>query len=226
MSPVALSPQGKSQLESAGGPTDALRRSAERANSSLLKRSVDVAGAAGLLLFLFPTFCLIALLVKLDSHGPVFFRQERYGKSGKPFAMFKFRSMTCMESSGTFVQASANDSRVTRIGRLLRATSIDELPQLINVLRGEMSLVGPRPHAIAMDDHFASIIPNYSSRYLVRPGLTGLAQISGHRGPTVGHDSMNRRLRRDLAYVRRWSFQQDIKVLFGTPLALMGPNAL
>ncbi|WP_222875556.1 sugar transferase [Terrihabitans soli] len=207
------------------GTYDLLLRSADQANSSLLKRVLDIFGSLALLLFLLPTFALIAIAIKLDSPGPVFFRQERYGRGCKIFRMFKFRSMVCMESTGAFVQASQDDCRITRVGRFLRATSLDELPQLINVLRGEMSVVGPRPHAVAMDDYFAASFPNYMSRYLVRPGLTGLAQISGYRGPTVGLEPIRRRVKCDLAYIRRWSLLSDMKVLVRTPLSLFGPNA-
>jgi putative colanic acid biosynthesis UDP-glucose lipid carrier transferase len=199
---------------------------AEAANSAILKRSLDIIVSAGLLAFLAPSLLLIAFLIRLESDGPALFRQKRFGRGGKVFTLLKFRSMRVQESDGSFIQARTADPRVTPFGRWLRRTSIDELPQLLNVLKGDMSLVGPRPHAIAMDQYYARLIPRYSDRLLVRPGLTGLAQISGLRGPTNTIEEISSRLRRDRAYVRRWSFLLDLKILLRTPLSLFGPNAL
>jgi putative colanic acid biosynthesis UDP-glucose lipid carrier transferase len=173
-----------------------------------------------------PIMLLIAGLILLEGSGPVLFRQERYGRGLRIFVLYKFRTMSVCESSGSFTQATPFDPRVTRIGRFLRRTSLDELPQLFNVLRGDMSLVGPRPHAVAMDVAYAPLIPNYSERHLVRPGLTGLAQVSGYRGPTDATHKIRARLRCDRAYIRCWSIHLDIKILLRTPLALFGPNAL
>jgi putative colanic acid biosysnthesis UDP-glucose lipid carrier transferase len=199
---------------------------AEAMNSSVLKRSLDIIIASSLLVFLLPSLLLIALIIRWDSDGPALFRQKRFGRGGRVFTLLKFRSMCVQESEGAFIQARSADPRVTTLGRWLRRTSIDELPQLINVLRGDMSLVGPRPHALAMDQYYADLLPRYSDRLLVRPGLTGLAQISGLRGPTNTMDQMARRLRRDRAYVRRWSPLLDLKILARTPRSLFGPNAL
>lgn len=195
-------------------------------NRSRAKRSLDVAAAGSLILILLPALLLIAFLIRLESRGPALFRQERYGVGRRVFVMYKFRSMTVMETSGGFVQARAGDRRVTRVGRLLRRTSLDELPQLMNVLKGDMSLVGPRPHAVAMDDAYAGVISRYDERHLVRPGVTGLAQVCGYRGPTDTLAKIESRVWRDRVYIRRWSFFLDIKLLARTPLALLDPNAL
>lgn len=202
-----------------------LRKRAERVNRSFGKRAVDVVCAGLGLAFLAPLLLLVALLIKLDSKGPVFFRQQRYGMGRKPFMIFKFRSMSCMEATGAFRQATSDDTRVTRVGRLLRRTSIDEIPQLINVLMGDMSLVGPRPHALAMDDVYAEMIDGYVDRHLVRPGLTGLAQIGGYRGPTADVEMINGRLRLDRAYIHSWSVLGDIVIMARTPFRLFDRGA-
>jgi len=196
------------------------------ANTSILKRSLDIIVSTGLLVFLAPSLAIIAILIRLESDGPALFRQRRFGRDGKTFILYKFRSMRVQESEGSFVQARSCDPRVTPFGHWLRRSSIDELPQLFNVLKGDMSLIGPRPHALAMDQHYIRIIPRYSDRLLVRPGLTGLAQISGFRGPTNTIEDISKRLGRDRAYVRRWSFMLDLKILARTPISLFGPNAL
>lgn len=194
-------------------------------NASRFKRSLDVAGAAALLAFFFPVMLIIALAIRLETPGPILFRQRRYGAGRQIFTMLKFRSMRVLETEGAFRQVSAGDARITRVGAFLRRASLDELPQLFNVLRGDMSLVGPRPHAVAMDDTFGRIIPNYVERHLVRPGLTGLAQIEGYRGPTDALDKIEMRLRCDRAYIRRWTPLYDVKILLQTPLRLLTPNA-
>jgi putative colanic acid biosynthesis UDP-glucose lipid carrier transferase len=203
-----------------------LHARAQQANTAFLKRSLDIIVSGALLAFLAPSLLLIAVLIRLESDGPALFRQRRFGRNGKVFTLLKFRSMKVQESDGAFIQARSADPRVTPLGRWLRRTSIDELPQLFNVLIGDMSLVGPRPHALAMDQHYVRLIPRYSDRLLVRPGLTGLAQISGLRGPTNTIDDISKRLNRDRAYVRRWSFLLDLKILARTPFSLFGPNAL
>lgn len=197
-----------------------LAKKSEIVNQSRLKRAVDFTGALFGLVLLAPLLLMVALLIKLDTPGPVFFRQQRYGQGRTPFHIYKFRSMNCMESSGSFRQAKSDDARVTRVGRVLRRTSIDEVPQLINVLKGEMSLVGPRPHALAMDDAYDRTMPNYADRHLVRPGLTGLAQVEGYRGPTTEDAQISGRVRLDRAYIRTWSIAQDIRILFYTPFKL------
>ncbi|GJD52179.1 hypothetical protein OPKNFCMD_4941 [Methylobacterium crusticola] len=204
-----------------------LDRRAATINLAVTKRATDLAIAAVALLFLLPVFAVVALLIKAESRGPVFFRQRRYGVGQRTFLILKFRTMTVLESTGAFQQAVVNDARVTRIGRFLRRSSLDEMPQLLNVLIGDMSLVGPRPHAIAMDDAYAQAVRDYDDRFLVRPGLTGLAQISGYRGPTDTHDKIARRIARDRAYIRRWSLLLDLAIMMRTPIALVkDPNAL
>lgn len=202
-----------------------LLRKAEAANTSRLKRLVDVSGALLGLMFLWPLFIVVAIAIRMDSAGPAVFRQSRYGANRKPFMIYKFRTMTVMESNGAFVQARADDARVTRVGKFLRQTSIDELPQLLNVLRGDMSLVGPRPHAIAMDDTFGKTVPGYLDRHLVRPGLTGLAQVEGHRGPTASNEAIEARLAHDRVYIRNWSIWLDIRIILMTPIRLLSHKA-
>jgi lipopolysaccharide/colanic/teichoic acid biosynthesis glycosyltransferase len=195
-------------------------------NRSLVKRCIDVLVAFLALLVLAPVGLLIALAIKIESRGPVLFWQLRYGRNRSSFYICKFRSMTVTESKGDFTQATRNDARVTRVGRFLRKTSLDELPQLYNVLRGEMSLVGPRPHAIAMDDAFAEVISNFNDRHLVRPGLTGLAQVAGFRGPTEALEHIEYRVHHDRLYIDKWSVVLDMKIMLRTVVALTGPNAL
>ncbi len=171
------------------------------------------------LVALLPLFAVVAVAIKLDSRGPVFYRQLRTGKDGKTFNILKFRTMT-VESGNKVVQATRNDARVTRVGRILRKTSIDELPQLINVLMGDMALVGPRPHAIEHDKYYGSVLPMYKKRFAVRPGLTGWAQIHGLRGETETLDKMEQRIRADLEYIRNRSFRLDLAIIFMTPLVI------
>jgi putative colanic acid biosysnthesis UDP-glucose lipid carrier transferase len=195
-------------------------------NQSIAKRCIDVLLASLALLVLAPVGLLIALAIKIESRGPVLFWQLRYGRNRSSFYICKFRSMTVTESKGNFTQASRDDVRVTRVGRFLRRTSLDELPQLYNVLRGEMSLVGPRPHAIAMDDAFAEVISNFHDRHLVRPGLTGLAQVAGYRGPTEALEHIEYRVHHDRLYISKWSVLLDMKIMVRTVFTLTGPNAL
>lgn len=202
-----------------------LYRRAELINRCTTKRAMDFLIAILALVFLLPALMVICIAIRLDSPGPILFRQERYGANRRVFMLYKFRSMNVMEASGAFTQARRADSRITRVGAILRRTSLDELPQLFNVLRGEMSLVGPRPHAVAMDQAFAQLLPNYTDRHFVRPGLTGLAQVAGHRGPTEGTEQIKARLRYDRAYIRKWSVMLDLRLIVETPLKLLGPNA-
>ena len=195
-------------------------------NKSASKRILDALFAIILIIVLFPGLLVIALGIFIDSPGPVLFRQERYGKDKKVFRVFKFRTMRVAESAGPFIQAKRGDSRLTRLGWILRHTSLDELPQLLNVVKGDMSLVGPRPHAVPMDDLFGAILPGYSDRHLVRPGITGLAQVRGYRGPTETATAISVRLRHDRAYIQRWSIWLDLKILARTPAALIHKNAL
>jgi lipopolysaccharide/colanic/teichoic acid biosynthesis glycosyltransferase len=165
---------------------------------------------------------LAALAIKLDSPGPVLFRQTRHGLGREPFRILKFRSMTATEEDGPVRQATREDARVTRVGRWLRRFNIDELPQLLNVIRGDMSLVGPRPHAIAHDQVFEGQLPYYTRRYRVRPGLTGWAQVNGLRGPTDTREKIERRVRYDLDYIARRSHWLDLKILV---LTVVSPAA-
>lgn len=202
-----------------------LSQRAETINTSKLKRAIDLIGAAALIVVFAPVMIMIAIAIKIESGGPVFFRQQRYGLDRKKFGLVKFRSMIVMESTGAFQQARVGDKRITRVGAFLRRSSLDELPQLFNVLKGEMSLVGPRPHAAAMDDTYDLIVRNYADRHLVRPGLTGLAQVQGFRGPTHQQAQIERRLGCDRAYIRHWSVAYDLKILLLTPVRLLNPNA-
>ncbi len=193
----------------------------------LLKAVEDRVLAALLLVLLSPLMALIALAVRLDSPGPVLFRQSRAGLNNRPFELLKFRSMAvCTDTPSAVVQAVRNDPRVTRVGALLRRSSLDELPQLLNVLRGEMSLVGPRPHALAHETHYSQLIADYLSRQRMKPGMTGWAQINGLRGETDTPEKMRRRVQADLYYIEHWSVWLDIRILLLTPfVALIDKNA-
>jgi Undecaprenyl-phosphate glucose phosphotransferase len=182
------------------------------------KRVFDVAAATVGLLAIAPLLLAVALAVRIDSPGPILFRQTRGGFNGRTFRILKFRTMHVMEDGPTIAQASPHDNRVTRVGRWLRRSSIDELPQLINVLRGDMSLVGPRPHALAHDAHYTRLISNYPYRHHVKPGITGWAQVNGFRGETSTVSLMKQRVELDLWYVTNWSFWLDLRILFGTAL--------
>ena len=191
-----------------------------------LKRAMDILVAGGALLFFAPLLALVALLIKLESPGPVLFRQSRGGLNGQAFTIFKFRSMRCQENGSKVVQAKRDDDRITTVGRIIRKTSIDELPQLINVLKGDMSVVGPRPHALAHDEQYGAQIANYHLRFRARPGLTGLAQIKGLRGGTNEVEAMAARVDADNEYIERWTLSGDIKILLMTvPHLLMAENA-
>jgi polysaccharide biosynthesis protein PslA len=181
----------------------------------VLKRALDLTVASIALVSLSPLLAAIAVAIKLDSPGPVFFRQKRYGFNQQPFGVFKFRSMRA-DAGAAFRQATRNDSRITRVGAVLRRTNLDELPQLINVLRGEMSLVGPRPHALAHDRSFERRIALYARRHNVRPGITGWAQVNGFRGETLTDLDMERRVACDLHYIDNWSIWFDIQIMVQT----------
>jgi Undecaprenyl-phosphate glucose phosphotransferase len=182
----------------------------------LAKRAFDTCIASLGLLLCSPFLLLVALAIKLDSRGPVFFRQTRHGYNNEVIRVLKFRSMTTTEDGRHFIQAVKNDPRVTRIGRILRRTNIDELPQLANVLLGEMSIVGPRPHPIALNEAFAERIFPLSRRHKVKPGITGWAQVNGYRGETDTVEKMQRRIECDLFYIDNWSFLLDIKIILMT----------
>jgi putative colanic acid biosynthesis UDP-glucose lipid carrier transferase len=180
------------------------------------KRALDLTLATAFLLGAWPLLLGIALGIKLDSTGPVLFRQTRYGKDGEPIGVFKFRTMTVTEDGGEVRQATRNDARVTRLGAFLRRSSLDELPQLVNVLRGDMSLVGPRPHAVAHNQYYRTQILEYMLRHKVKPGITGWAQVNGWRGETDTLEKMIERVRFDLEYIRRQSLAFDLRILFLT----------
>jgi Undecaprenyl-phosphate glucose phosphotransferase len=191
-----------------------------------VKRCLDILMAGSALIVLSPVLVMVAIAIKLDSRGPILFRQRRSGFNGRTFEILKFRTMTVLED-GTFIrQAQCSDSRVTRVGKLLRRTSIDELPQLINVLEGSMSLVGPRPHAVAHDIEFDKLVRNYAFRHRVRPGLTGWAQVNGCRGLTPTRESIERRVKHDLWYIDNWSFTLDFTIMLQTVVEVArGRNA-
>ncbi len=174
-----------------------------------------------------PLMVLIAIAVKLDSPGPVFFKQRRHGLNRRVIEVRKFRTMRVMEDGAEIRQACAGDDRVTRLGKFLRSTSLDELPQLVNVLRGEMSLVGPRPHALIHDDQYGEMLERYANRHCVKPGITGWAQVQGFRGPTETPDKMSKRVEADLYYIDNWSLWFDLKILTMTLfVGLKHKNAL
>jgi putative colanic acid biosynthesis UDP-glucose lipid carrier transferase len=190
----------------------------------VLKRLTDIVVSAGSLLLLAPFLMAVALAVKATSQGPSIFKQRRYGLDGRPFSVYKFRTMTVAEDGDVVRQATATDARVTPIGRWLRKYSIDELPQLINVLQGRMSLVGPRPHAVAHNEMYRKVIKGYMIRHKVLPGMTGLAQVSGLRGETRSVEEMEARVQCDLEYLRNWSFWLDMKILIFTALKVVRDN--
>lgn len=185
-------------------------------NGYFLKRLEDVCVASVILLIIAVPMLMVALLVKLTSAGPVIFRQRRYGLSGEEIWVWKFRTMTVCEDGDNIVQARPGDSRVTRLGAFLRRTSLDELPQFINVLQGTMSIVGPRPHAVAHNEEYRATIDGYMLRHLVKPGITGWAQVNGWRGETDTLDKMERRVEHDLYYIRNWSLRLDLFIILMT----------
>jgi len=191
----------------------------------LRKRCLDVGVALFALIMLMPLLLTVAVLIKLGSPGAAIFRQSRRGFNGKPFEIWKFRTMTVCENGNTITQATKRDARVTKIGRFLRMTSIDELPQLWNVLRGDMSLVGPRPHALAHDNYYDELISKYVYRHHMKPGLTGWAQVNGFRGETPTIDLMEKRVEYDVWYVSNWSIWLDLKIMARTASAVMFQEA-
>jgi len=198
-----------------------IQREPLRWSERLAKRSFDIAVALFSLILLSPVLASAALLIKLDSAGPVVFQQRRIGFDKRVFTIFKFRTMTVMEDGGKIRQAEKFDTRITKIGKLLRQTSIDELPQLVNVLFGDMSLVGPRPHALAHDVEFSRKIAEYARRHHVKPGLTGAAQVRGFRGETRTLKQMADRVEWDLWYINNWNFLLDIRIICQTFVSLI-----
>jgi Undecaprenyl-phosphate glucose phosphotransferase len=187
----------------------------------LVKRGMDIAVSSLAVIFFLPVMALAALAIKIGSPGPVIFRQIRRGFNGEEFIIYKFRTMTVQEEGPQVVQATRHDARVTNIGRMLRAASIDELPQLINVIKGNMSLVGPRPHALAHDSYFETVLSGYAVRHHVKPGITGWAQCNGARGetPTVQH--IAKRVELDLWYINNWSFWLDLFIMIKTAFEVL-----
>lgn len=197
-------------------------------NQSLfLKRLFDICFSAAVLVFGAPFFLIIAIAVKSTSKGPVLFKQIRNGLNGEEFEILKFRTMVVhQEDTDRVTQATRTDPRITKVGKFLRRTSLDELPQFVNTLKGEMSVVGPRPHAAAHNLEFATKIPNYNRRHEVKPGISGLAQINGHRGETETTEKMEHRVLDDIKYVDTWTVLGDIKIVFITIfMGFTGNNA-
>lgn len=187
---------------------------------ALLKRTMDAVVAASLLVLLAPLLLIAAVAIRLESSGPVLFRQRRIGRNSTVFRIYKFRTMNVVEDGSCIVQATRDDHRVTRVGRFLRKTSIDELPQLLNVLAGDMSLVGPRPHAIAHDVEFEQKFDLFARRRRVKPGITGWAQVNGFRGETTTTEDIRRRMEHDLDYIENWSIWLDVEILVRTAFVL------
>jgi putative colanic acid biosynthesis UDP-glucose lipid carrier transferase len=203
-----------------------LQRKPLNAFELALKRVIDIVFAATALIVLSPLLILIAVAIKLDSAGPVLFRQHRRGFNGQQFCILKFRTMSVLEDGQSILQATPDDRRITRLGKLLRRVSIDELPQLWNALTGSMSLVGPRPHALAHDNEFDKIVGHYAVRNHVKPGLTGWAQVHGCRGATPTIADVKRRVDLDLWYIDNWSFQLDCLIILRTVFEVVrGRNA-
>lgn len=212
--------------EIAGLPVLTLSETPLTGTRLLLKAVEDFVLASLILLMISPLLLVIAAAIKLDSKGPVFFRQARMGWSGKVFHIWKFRSMFVHQpQAGVVQQATRNDPRVTRVGAFLRRTSLDELPQVFNVLKGEMSLVGPRPHAVQHDEEYSRRIDSYFARHNIKPGITGLAQVRGLRGETNEIERMQQRIEADIEYINSWSLWLDLTILVRTLGALVGKNA-
>lgn len=205
-----------------GMPTVTLVETPHQGVDGLLKRGLDIVGSSIALVLLALPMALIAGAIKLDSPGPVIFRQRRYGLDGHPFEIYKFRTMKVAETGqDSFVQATRGDARITRLGALLRRTSADELPQFINVLQGRMSIVGPRPHPMALDESQRQLIDGYRLRHKVLPGITGWAQVNGFRGETDTPDKMISRIRFDLEYIEGWSIWLDLRIIWMTAFKVL-----
>lgn len=210
-------------LQARHGRTNELHRSA-RVIGGVSKRAFDIVAASGALVILAPALLGIWALVRIDSPGPGLFKQRRGGFEGRPFRILKFRTMKTQESR-SIAQATDGDDRTTALGRFLRKYSVDELPQLINVLRGDMSIIGPRPHALAHDRKFGDVDRRYAFRHRARPGITGLAQVSGARGLTDTDAKIIQRLEYDLQYVKNWSWMMDVKVVLRTVRVLLSDRS-
>ena len=207
----------QARFDTVGGmPVIAIRETPFMGLNSMVKRTSDIVLGSIILILLAPLMLSIAVAVKCTSPGPVIFRQRRYGLYGEEIMVYKFRSMSTLDDGKHIVQASRDDGRVTPIGRFLRRTSLDELPQFVNVLQGSMSIVGPRPHAVAHNEQYRKLIKGYMLRHKVRPGITGWAQVNGLRGETATLDKMEARIQFDLDYLRNWSVWLDLWIILKT----------
>jgi len=208
--------------EVGGMPVVAIRETPFSGTNSLVKRASDIVLASLSLLMLAPIMLVIAAAVKFTSKGPVIFRQRRYGLNGEEIIVYKFRSMAVCEDGERVTQARKGDLRVTPLGAVLRRTSLDELPQFLNVLEGSMSIVGPRPHAVAHNEEYRGLIKGYMLRHKVKPGITGWAQVNGLRGETDTLDKMAARIEFDLDYLRNWSLSLDLWIVLRTVKVVLG----
>jgi putative colanic acid biosynthesis UDP-glucose lipid carrier transferase len=212
----------QARVDSVGGlPVVAVCETPFHGLNGLVKKISDVVLAAAILAAISPLMIAIAIGVKLSSPGPVLFKQRRYGVDGRKIVVYKFRSMTVAEDGDVVTQATRNDSRVTRFGAFLRKSSLDELPQFINVLQGRMSVVGPRPHAIAHNELYRKLIRGYMIRHKVKPGITGFAQVNGFRGETDTVEKMKARVEYDLEYLRNWSLLLDLQIVLKTAIVVL-----
>jgi putative colanic acid biosynthesis UDP-glucose lipid carrier transferase len=213
----------QARVDSIGGlPVVAVCETPFYGFNGFAKRVSDIVLASLILALIAPLMAVIAAGVKLSSPGPALFKQRRYGVDGRKIVIYKFRTMTVAEDGDVVRQATRNDSRVTRFGAFLRRTSLDELPQFINVLQGRMSVVGPRPHAVAHNEMYRKLIRGYMIRHKVRPGITGLAQVNGYRGETETVEKMKLRIEHDLAYLRNWSLLLDLQIILKTVAVVLG----
>jgi putative colanic acid biosynthesis UDP-glucose lipid carrier transferase len=207
----------QARIDDVGGlPVVAVCETPFSGMNGFVKRTSDIVLATLILVMISPVLLALAIGVKVSSPGPVLFKQRRYGLDGRDIVVYKFRSMTVCEDGDKVVQATRNDRRITRFGAIIRKTSLDELPQFINVLQGRMSIVGPRPHAVAHNEEYRKLIKGYMIRHKVKPGITGWAQINGLRGETDTVDKMKARIDYDLDYLRRWSLRLDLSIIART----------
>jgi putative colanic acid biosynthesis UDP-glucose lipid carrier transferase len=212
----------QARVDSIGGlPVVAVCETPFHGFNGAIKRLSDVVFALCILLVISPLLLAIAIGVKRSSPGPILFKQRRYGLDGRKIVVYKFRTMTVAEDGDVVRQATRNDSRITRFGALLRRTSLDELPQFINVLQGRMSIVGPRPHAVAHNEMYRKLIRGYMIRHKVKPGITGLAQVLGWRGETETVEKMKGRIEADLTYLRNWSLLLDLQIVLKTVVVVL-----
>jgi putative colanic acid biosynthesis UDP-glucose lipid carrier transferase len=208
-----------------GTPVISVCESPFTGSNGLIKRASDIVLSLLILTLISPLLLLIAVAIKLDSPGPIIFKQRRYGLDGEEILVYKFRSMRVCEDGDVIQQAEKNDRRVTRIGAFLRRNSMDELPQFVNVLQGRMSIVGPRPHAVAHNEIYRNLIKGYMIRHKVKPGITGWAQVNGYRGETRTLDKMQARIDHDLDYLRNWSLRLDLHIILKTILIVLRDRA-